>query len=79
MLDDAMWHMQCQYNYQIVGQPTPLQITSRTKIGEMAAEALQPIADDLILAGLRTYLQFLGYAQVDANNILKGPLPITVL
>lgn len=71
MLDDAMWHMQCQYNYQIVGKPTAEQIMARTKIGEMAASILKPISDDLILAGMRTYLEYLGYTTDQALKILK--------
>jgi len=71
MLDDACWHLQCSYNYQIVGKPTPEQVASRTKIGEIATTVLDPIADDLILTGIRTYLEYLGYSQVDALKILK--------
>src|SRR5678815_113622 len=62
MLDDACWHLQCSYNYQIVGKPTPEQIAARTKIGEVATTVLDPIADDLILAGIRMYLEYLGHS-----------------
>ncbi len=73
MLDDATWHLQCAYNYQIVGKPTPEQVASRTKIGELASTILDPIAEDLILAGMKLYLQVLGYSQTDANSILVDP------
>jgi len=70
MLDDACWHLQCSYNYQIVGKPTPEQISARTKIGEVATQVLDPIADDLILAGIKTYLEYLGYTHGEAVMIL---------
>jgi hypothetical protein len=55
-LDDARAMLQMDYTYQITGDPNKR--ASRKMLGTMTAEILESMADELIRAGIQSWIEY---------------------
>jgi hypothetical protein len=51
-------------------------MNARIKIGEMETEVLDEVVEDMVKAGIVRYLEYLGYTEPQARDILNGPKAI---